>query len=107
MLCATCAQSFSEYATFRAHKPSCGLTLWGEHYAAREAGKRRKAARIAAQALGVTHESKPMSPEAKARLATPEAQAQAKLKRGLRKQLVRDLQHQLAVAGRRRRRILT
>jgi hypothetical protein len=109
MICAACSGSFKTFAKFKAHRLGCRPKVdqhWAEHFKAREAGKLRKAGRIAREILGVERETAFMSEALKERLRNPAVRKASQDKARAKREALRSMKRGLAVAGSRRRRIL-
>lgn len=79
MICGSCHQPIPEGTSYISHRETCDrLEKWKAHLEAMTDGRLGRARRIERQAFGIP--SKPMSEEAKARLASPEYKAKAKAK---------------------------
>jgi hypothetical protein len=108
MICAACRNPYETYADFVAHKPRCeGFAVWDEHYKAVNAGKHRKAGRLARKALHVERETPPMPAALLETFKSPDRQRAARMKAQAKKEAIKRMRAELGVAGRRRRRILT
>ncbi len=108
MLCAACRESYGTIEEFRAHKPRCpSLFIWTEHFKAVNAGKHRKAARLAREGLHIERETPPMPAAMLERFKNPDVQRASRMKAQAKRETLKRMRAELAIAGRRRRRILT
>jgi len=108
MICGRCNKNFKTFPAYARHRARCRereTALWGQHYAAVQAGKHRKASRLARKLLGV--ETPRMPTALLERFKDPAVQKASREKSKAKRRAVRRMQADLAAAGRRRRRILS
>ena len=108
MRCHACDASFTIWGRYRAHLEACRRGVWARwaaHAAAKDAGKERKAGRLARELLGIERDTPPMPEALKEHLRDPNVVKMARDKRRAKLEGLRAMRHALTIAGSRRRRI--